>query len=297
MDVHQLQLLLAVIECASVTKAAAKVNLSPGAISQQLHNLAAELRTELFVRAGKRLQPTPAALRLAEQAQAVVRQMEEMRREFAGDPSTDTRPFHFATGATALIHSLGKPLRLLRRNYPKTQILVTVSTTEEMVAGLLDRRFDLALISLPFPEHDLVIHPLFDEELLVLRHSPTRVSGWHVGTMQPAELAQAPFLLYPPRSNMRTIIDAFFRKLGFQPKVLMQADDTEALKRLVEYGFGYSMLPEYALRRGPRFFQTFRVAGHRVVRHQALALARTPHPRPLTTSIAQFLASALAKEK
>jgi DNA-binding transcriptional LysR family regulator len=38
-------LFLAVMECSSITGAAKRVSLSPGAISLQLHNLGADLRT------------------------------------------------------------------------------------------------------------------------------------------------------------------------------------------------------------------------------------------------------------
>lgn len=68
MDIHQLKLFLAVMDSSSMTRAAEKVHLSPGAVSLQLHNLADELHTELFVQSGKRLIPTPAAARLTEQA-------------------------------------------------------------------------------------------------------------------------------------------------------------------------------------------------------------------------------------
>jgi DNA-binding transcriptional LysR family regulator len=76
----------------------------------------------------------------------------------------------------------------------------------------------------------------------------------------------------------------------------MEADDTEAIKRLVEAGFGYSILPQYALRgRGFRF-QTLRVAGRRLVRQQALATVKTEYPRALTTSIAEFLRAEMAAQ-
>ena len=63
MDVHPLELFLAVMESSSMTRVAEKIHLSPGAVSLQLHNLAMELNAELFVRSGKRLIPTPAATR------------------------------------------------------------------------------------------------------------------------------------------------------------------------------------------------------------------------------------------
>jgi len=289
MEIRQLELFLAVIDCASVTKAAEKLYVSPGAVSMQLRGLAEELHTDLFVRSGKHLMPTPAALRLAEHARVVVRQIRDIEFEFDGSPATDSRPFHFATGATTLIHGLGRPLRLLRRQYPDTPIHITVSATEEMVAGLMDRRFDLALITLPFPTDNLVVRPLFEEELLIVQHSDAVSRGWHVGNINPAQLNDAPFLLYPTRSNMRSIIEAFFTDIGQKPRVIMEADDTAAIRQLVESGFGYSILPEFALRGQPGNFRVFRVPGRNMMRTQALAMVRSEHPRALTLAISRFL--------
>jgi DNA-binding transcriptional LysR family regulator len=297
MEFRQLELFLAVIEEKSVTRAAEKMYLSPGAVSLQLHSLADHLQTELFIRRGKHLAPTPAALRLADLARAVLSQVRQIEQEFSGDPMTDKRPFHLATGASTLIHRLGPPLRRLRKKFSNTPIEITVSATEEMVAGLLDRRFDLALISLPFANDDIDVIPLYEEELLILKPAPHRVSGSHVGCIQPAELANASFLLYPKRSNMRAMIEQFLRDLGITPRVIMEADDTEAIKKAVEAGFGYSMLPESALRGGSRFYHLFRVQGKRLARIQALAMARTDRRRSLTDSIARFLESALAVAK
>ena len=265
----------------------------PGAVSLQLQNLAAELHVELFVRTGNRLVPTEAAFRLARKAESVIHQVREIRQEFDNDPQQDTRPFYFATGATALIHRLGHPLRLLRKNYPQTSIQVNVAVTEEIVAGLLSRRYDLGLISLPVTDERIKIIPLFEEELRLLRPWPGSRRAKSAAQLKPSELEDVPFLLYPKSSNMRSIIDAFFKEAGLSPRVVMEADDTEAIKRLVESGFGYSILPERALRRQSKFFQTFCIAGHRLIRKQALAMAETEYPRALTVSIANFLKTAL----
>lgn len=291
MEISHLRILLAVLETSSVTRAAEKVSLSPGAVSQQLHALGASVGTELFVRSGKRIVPTAAALRLGEHARSILHQVQLIEQEFVNDPAGDRRPFHFATGATSLIYRLGAPLRQIRKRFPQTEIHVTVAATEEIVEGLLSRRFDLGLISLPVPDDKLIIQPLYEEEVLGLRPAHGRA---RMTQLQPEDLAKAPFLLYPPRSNMRTTIDGFFRDLGITPRVVMEADDTEAIKRLVEAGFGYSMLPEFAVRRESRFFQLFRVKGRRLARNQALAMPRTDYPRALTGSIAKAIQSALS---
>ena len=290
MDIYQLKLFLAVVESPSMTRAAEKVCLSPGAVSLQLHNLADELHTELFVRDGKRLTPTPAALRLAEHARELMRLSDQIKQEFETDVSADTRPFNFTTGVTTLIYQLGKPLRQLRKLYPNAEIRVTVNPTEESINGLRSRRFDLALVTLPIPDEGFIITPLFEEELLVLRHSNERIHGGRIRTLKPEDLMEVPFLLYPQRSNLRQIIDRKFKEIGVTPQVIMEADDTEAIKRLVESGFGYSVLPEHALRqRAGSFFQTFRIEGHRISRMLGLAMVRSDYPRKLTESIANSL--------
>src|SRR5207244_1606193 len=230
MDIHQLELFLAVMDSPSMTRAAEKIHLSPGAVSLQLHNLADELRTELFVLRGKRLSPTPAALRLAERAKEVVKLMGHIQQEFENDLSKDIRPFHFATGVTTLIYQLGGPLRQLRKRYPNAEIRVTVGVTEEMVSGLLDRRFDLALISLPVSESGLRLIPLFDEELLIVRPSANKGGSGHISSLRASELADAPFLLYPKRSNVRLVIDRFFKEVGGRPRGRVAGDQPAGLQ-------------------------------------------------------------------
>jgi DNA-binding transcriptional LysR family regulator len=295
MDIYQLELFLAVMNSPSMTQAASRVGLSPGAVSLQLHKLADELHTTLFVRNGKRLLPTPAAHRLAEHAKEVVKLTTQIKHEFENDSTKDTRPFNFSTGVTTLIYQLGKPLRQLRKQYPKAQIRVTVNPTEETLAGLHDRRFDLGLITLPVPEEGLKITPLFEEELLILRHTPQRVHGRSIKTLRPADLVDVPFLLYPKKSNLRQIIDRSLKEINITPRVVMEADDTEAIKRLVESGFGCSVLPEHALRQRPSFYQTYRIEGHRITRGLGLAMVQTDYPRKLTESFANSL-QAMLKE-
>jgi DNA-binding transcriptional LysR family regulator len=241
--------------------------------------------------------PTPSAFRLAELSNALVRQVAQIREQFENDPVSDTRPFHFATGVTTLIYRLGPALRKVRKQFPQAEIHVTVGVTEQIVSGLLEGKFDLGLISLPVAEEQLSIMPLFEEELLVLRPSTTVVRGGHVGSISASDLTSVPFLLYPKQSNMRSIIDQFFREIGLTPKVVMEADDTEAIKRLVEAGFGYSILPEHALRGRQRFYHTLRIKRHRLMRRQALATARSQYPRRLTQAVADFLLGQLGTYK
>lgn len=289
MDIHQLELFLAVVESPTLTQAAQKVHLSPAAVSQQMHALSTELTAELFVRNGKRLKPTPAAERLAQHARKVLADMRQIRNEFETEAENDTRPFYFATGATTLIYRLGQPFRQLRKMFPRLDLHVTVLATEEIMAGVIDRQFDLGLISLPVVEPQLRLIPLFEEEMLLIKPSATRIRGNHVGSIPAAKLKDARFILYPKHSNMRRLIEHHLTGLGIAPHIIMEAADTEAIKGVVESGFGYSMLPEYALHDSAKYFQALRIDHHRLVRVQALAMAISPYRRALTDAVASFL--------
>jgi DNA-binding transcriptional LysR family regulator len=297
MDARKLEIFLAVLDSPTMTNAAELVHLSTAAVSVQMRDLADELKTDLFVKAGKKLVPTAAARKLEPQARAIVSGIRTIKESFDNhDVTRDSRPFHFATGATTLIYRLAEPLRSLRTRFPSMDLRITVLPTEEMVAGVLAGQFDLALISLPFSHPQLRIVPLFDEELLVLRPSAKQRDGSRIGTLPARELNDIAMVLYPPQSNMRKIIDGFFRDLKVAPQVIMEAADTEVIKCMVEAGFGYSVLPAYALVNSQGFFQTLRIAGHRLVRKQALATSQGNHSRPLTAAVTEFLKNALNQQ-
>jgi DNA-binding transcriptional LysR family regulator len=293
-DARQLELFLAVLDSPTMTKAAERVHLSTAAVSVQVRALADELKTDLFVRSGKRLVPTAAAHRLEVQARRVLNEIRSIQAAFTShDAANDSRPFHLATGATTLIYRLAEPLRALRAKFPKLDLHVNALATEEMVAGVLTGQFDLGLISLPFSHPQLRIVPLFDEEMLLLRPSAKEMSGSKIATLDGKELDGAAMVLFPPQSNMRVIIDDFLQAMNVVPRVIMEAADTEVIKCMVEAGFGYSILPESALVNSRGFFQTLRVSGQKLVRKQALATSHTSHERPLTAAVTAFLKEAL----
>src|SRR5215467_12693407 len=200
MDARQLEIFLAVLDSPTMTKAAERVHLSTAAVSVQMRSLADELDTDLFVRSGKTLLPTAAARRLEEQARGVVKELRSIQESFNNhDPFKDSRPFHFACGATTLIYRLADPLRALRAKFPNLDLRISVLPTEEMVEGVCNGRFDLVLISLPVSRQELRIVPVFEEELLVLSPSKRETQGSRIGRIRGEDLHGAPMVLYPPQ--------------------------------------------------------------------------------------------------
>jgi len=95
-------------EC-NVTRAAERLGRTQSAVSHSLARLRAELRDPLLIKGGTRMQPTPFALELLEQARPILRGIQRaLSPRQAFDPASSRRLFRFAAPdfARALFTSL-----------------------------------------------------------------------------------------------------------------------------------------------------------------------------------------------
>jgi DNA-binding transcriptional LysR family regulator len=292
MELRQLETFRIVMATRNMTSAAKQVYLSPAAVSLQLKNLSDELGTELFARVGRQLIPTPAAMLLEQHLGRLMEVLQTIRQDFPSDSECDTRPFVLATGLTTLIYQLRKPLAELRKKFPRNDIQVRIGTTEEIISQLEHREADLGIVSLPVSAPNIQLVPLFREEMLFLVSARLRKN--YRATVNLKELAGVPMILYPSGTNMRSIIDRMLQNQGVTLRVTMELDNTEAIKKLVEAGFGASILPEKALSKSP-LLRTLRIQGEHAGREVALAISQTARPRKLTAVISNHLIEKLRR--
>ena len=224
----------------SMTEAAKRVYLSPAAVSLQIKHLSDELGADLFTRVGNKLVPTAAAKRMHQHLGGLMDMLHTIREDFPSGTECDSRPFVLGTGPTTLIYQLRRPLSHLRKQFPRNEILVHVAPTQDIIYELEWKQIDLGIVSLPVDAPTLQLTPLFKEEMLVLMHAQTKYGK----SITMKDLATIPMILYPVGSSTRFLIDGMVHKHGISLRVTMEADDTEAIKKLVEAGFGASILPE-----------------------------------------------------
>jgi len=79
-----LEVLVAVADTGGLSRAAARLRLSPPAVTRALAALEARLGVALFVRTTRSVRPTEAGLRLAEQARRLLAELEEAEKEAGG---------------------------------------------------------------------------------------------------------------------------------------------------------------------------------------------------------------------
>ena len=138
-----------------------------------------------------------------------------------------------------------------------------IGVTEGIVSGLERKEIDIGIVSLPVVSPNLQVIPLFKEEMLFL--ISTRLAKRYGKSITLKELSNVPLILYPKDANTRFIIDRMAQSHGISLQVIMELDNTEAIKKLVEAGFGGSILPEKALRKSA-LFRTLKIQGQHPAR-------------------------------
>ncbi|MGC2768804.1 MAG: LysR family transcriptional regulator [Candidatus Acidiferrum sp.] len=293
MELRQLETFRIVMATRSMTEAAKRVYLSPAAVSLQMKRLSDELGADLFTRIGNKLVPTSAATRMHQHLGLLLDTLHTIREDFPLDARCDSRPFVLGTGPTTLIYQLREPLSHLRKNFPQNEILVHVAPTQDIIYELEWKQIDLGIVSLPVEAPTVRLTPLFKEEMLVLMDA--RTAPKHGKSVSLRDLVNIPMILYSRGSSTRTLIDAMMLKHKLSLRVTMEADDTESIKKLVEAGFGASILPEKALHNSP-LIRTFRIQGEQLYREIAFATPVNAHPRRLTTVITDYLKKRLVAQ-
>src|ERR671930_932390 len=81
LEIRHLQLVSAVAEVGSLTRAGDRLHLTQSALSHQLRDIESRLGTPLFLRIGKRLVLTPAGERLLSSAREVLERLQQTEHE------------------------------------------------------------------------------------------------------------------------------------------------------------------------------------------------------------------------
>jgi DNA-binding transcriptional LysR family regulator len=97
LDGNTLRTFLAVLDAASVTKAAETLGVSQSAVSHTLDKLRLTFDDPLFIRDGRGIRPTAKALSLRNPVEAILGDLKSLTHEREFDPSAETIEFTIAT--------------------------------------------------------------------------------------------------------------------------------------------------------------------------------------------------------
>ncbi len=241
LDLRRLRLLHELMHHGTVMAVAEALSFSPSTVSQQLAVLEREAGTTLLVQVGRRLQLTPAGRQLAVAAGEMLA-LEEQARSALGGSDPGPGPVRVAVFQTATHAVIPRALTWIAHTAPQLRVEIAEVPPEDGLAGVVTRRFDIAVAE-QYPGHAREQHHGLDR--IPLGNDRIRIGQPPEAPTTPLrELRDAHWVMEPVGTAARMWAVQQCRAEGFEPDVRFETADLVAHVRLVAAGHAVGMLPD-----------------------------------------------------
>jgi DNA-binding transcriptional LysR family regulator len=228
----------------SVSRAAEALFVTQPTLTARLKGLERELDAVLFIRSGRGMRLSeagraylPYAERTLDAERAGRRLLAELARGESG---------HLALGAAPAVSTYVLPriLTRFRRTHPKVALAVRTGHSEEVLELVLREQVEIGLgRALRHPDVEAI--PLYEDELVLVVDPGHRFAkAAAVGT---EDISEVQLILFDRTSSYHRLTNEFFRGAGAVPRAVMELDNIDAAKKMVEQGLGVALLPHTAV--------------------------------------------------
>ena len=247
-SLRQLRYLVVLSETRNFTRAAEACFVTQSTLSAGLKELETTLGVQLVERDRQSVRMTPVGAAVADRARGLLAGAEDLveAASAGAKPMTGTvRLGAIPTIAPFLLPSL---IPAVRERYPELRLALREDLTANLLLRLGRGELDFALIALPFDTADLLVRPLFDDEL------------WLVAPKGDPQLA-AKKITISQRMTERLLIleeghclrDHTLQACGREQVASAEGIEATSLLTLVEMvesGLGLALVPEIAVQGG-----------------------------------------------
>jgi DNA-binding transcriptional LysR family regulator len=243
MEVRQLRYLVALAEHRNFTRAAAREHIAQPALSQQIRRLEQEVGLALVERTTRHVAMTEAGELLVARARRILAEIEAADAELQRLAGVQTG--HVTVGA---MHTMGPidvslALAVFRQRHPQVELTVREQSSGELAEMLRIDELDLAFLSVTerVESHGLALVQLVSEELVVVLPRDHGLARRRRVRM--AELEGEEFIGYRKGARLRELLVAAGEHAGFEPRVTLESNESERIRRLVARRIGVAILP------------------------------------------------------
>ena len=239
----QIEAFLEVARRQNLSRAAEALFVSQPTLTARLQSLEAALGEQLFIRTRRGMRLTAAGdafLPDAEHAVAALadgrERLGELRRGVAG---------RLVLGAPPTVSTYTLPALLARfsATHPGVRLAVKTGTSEEILDMVLHDQVQLGIIR-ALANQEIETIPLYTDTLVLIAGPGHRLARSSTGRQaRMADLAGEVLVLFGRSSSYLEFTTATFRQAGVLPGSVLELDNIEAAKKMVERGLGVSLVP------------------------------------------------------
>ena len=260
MNFQHLRYFLMVAEELNITRAAERLYISQQSLSNHISNLERELDTKLFTRAPK-LSLTYAGEQLVDTATQIL----DLHSQFLIKVG-DINRHYIGTLRLGISHTCGLALLpdvlpKFRAEFPNVEVSLFEGNSTQLEDELSHRRVDLIICFQPIIMEGTQTVPLTDQRLMMVvpRAFTDELFGAQADAMRMRFAAGAditafrhsPFILIKKGNRTRSIVDAYFTRCSFKPKLVLETENTVTTLATAQAGMGITICPELFLRAQP----------------------------------------------
>jgi LysR family hydrogen peroxide-inducible transcriptional activator len=292
MDLRQLAALVAVAEHGTFSAAADALHTVQSNVSTHVARLERELGATLVDRSAGRLTEegelvVARARRVHAELDALTADVASLRAEVAGT----TRVGVIGTTARWLVPRL---LSAMEARHPHVTVGVLEGNTSTLLPQLAAGRIDLGVINFPADDPDVVVEPLFDEDLIVVVPDDHPLAD--AERLSVRDLAAHDLLLPPPGTSIRVDLDRAASAAGVTLRPKAELDGIRLIASMAFEGYGAAVLPSTAVPRWLRGeFRMIPIDGVSP-RHVGIGRRRRGLPSAPTRAAVELLREVVAEQ-
>jgi len=243
-SLRQLQIFEAIARLSGFTRAAEELFLTQPTVSMQIKKMEDSVGLPLFEQIGKQTYLTDAGRVVYEHARHILDSVSNMEMEIADLQGLKTGMLRLAVVTTAKYFA-PRALGQFCERYPGVDVALKVTNRERLLERLTQNIDDLYIIGHPPELESVVFEPYLANPLVVLAPRTHPLVGQTA--IEPAQLAQYPFIMRELGSGTRLAIEDFFEQRGIKLTIRMELGSNEAIKQAIDAGLGISVLSRHTL--------------------------------------------------
>jgi DNA-binding transcriptional LysR family regulator len=235
---RQLEVFLTIAKTGNLTKAAEELYLSQSAASSALKDLERQLNVLLFDRIGKKLQLSDVGTQLRPRVEGLMAEASDIENSLLKneDLSQIKIGATMTVGSSLTIQMVSEYIDL----YPASKVSLELNNTEKIVEQVLNYEADMGMIEGEVNNPRLTVKPWRDDHLNLFC-SPDHELASKEGLSED-DLLNAKWVLRETGSGTRQTFDRAMHGLIPKLNIMLELQDTDAIKRAVRHNIGISCL-------------------------------------------------------
>ncbi|HEY1939332.1 MAG TPA: LysR family transcriptional regulator [Candidatus Angelobacter sp.] len=238
MDFDQLEAFLEVARHTSFSRAAEKRFRTQPAISSQIRALEEEVGARLFDRSGGKVALTAAGKLFQQYAEQTLEARKTMLVTVAEIERVPRGEIVVGANEGTCLHILPEVFAEFKKLYPNVGVQISRLERAKIMESIIDNSVDFGVVSAPVDDKRLTVVNIHRDELVIIAppgHSLSRMEQAGI-----ADVVSFPLLL-PKLGRTRDALVNLFEERHLKPKIAMELDSSELLKRFVaaDVGIGF----------------------------------------------------------